>query len=107
MLSEIGLSKLDDLFSHIPEGVKFDHQKYTVCQEMSYEEALKHVESLAAANKVKTSFLGQGLPQYKVHELIPYVSSIRGLTTAYTPYQPERSQGTLQTLWVYHHASVN
>ncbi|MEC8625190.1 MAG: aminomethyl-transferring glycine dehydrogenase subunit GcvPB [Bdellovibrionota bacterium] len=101
MLSELGLSKLEDLFSHIPDEVKFDKSTYSVCRSLSYEEALKQVELLANNNKINTSFLGQGLAQYRVHELIPYVSSIRGLTTAYTPYQPERSQGTLQTLWVY------
>ena len=101
MLSELGLSKLEDLFSHIPDEVKFDESNYSVCQSLSYEEALKEVELLANNNKINISFLGQGLAQYRVHELIPYVSSIRGLTTAYTPYQPERSQGTLQTLWIY------
>ena len=101
MLRELGLSKLEDLFSHIPDEVKFDEKNYSVCRSLSYEETLKHVESLASNNRINTSFLGQGLAQYRVHELIPYVSSIRGLTTAYTPYQPERSQGTLQTLWVY------
>ena len=101
MLNELGLSKLEDLFSHISDEVKFDGNDYSVCRSLSYEEALKHVESLANKNNINTSFLGQGLAQYRVHELIPYVSSIRGLTTAYTPYQPERSQGTLQTLWVY------
>ena len=100
MLKEIGLEQLEDLFSHIPEDVqlKGDH---AVCQELTYEECLNHVEHVAQKNNIKTSFLGHGLKNYKVMDLIPYVCGIRGLTTAYTPYQPERSQGTLQTLWMY------
>ncbi|MDC0253441.1 aminomethyl-transferring glycine dehydrogenase subunit GcvPB [Bacteriovoracales bacterium] len=100
MLKEIGLEKLEDLFSHIPEDIQFKSD-HAVCQELTYEECLNHVEHVAQKNKVKTSFLGNGLKNYKVMDLIPYVCSIRGLTTAYTPYQPERSQGTLQTLWTY------
>ncbi|MDO9183521.1 MAG: aminomethyl-transferring glycine dehydrogenase subunit GcvPB, partial [Bacteriovorax sp.] len=49
----------------------------------------------------KTCFIGDGLKNYKVQEIVPYVCNLRGLTTAYTPYQPERSQGTLNTLWIY------
>ncbi len=41
------------------------------------------------------------MPQFKVPEIVPYVCGIRNLTTSYTPYQPERSQGTLMTHWIY------
>src|SRR5690606_101333 len=40
-------------------------------------------------------------PQYRVPEIVDHVSSLRNLTTSYTPYQPERSQGTLMTHWLY------
>src|SRR5690606_33740485 len=68
---------------------------------LSYQELIAHVNEVANKNNTKLSFLGDGLPQYKVTEVVEPVSNIRGLTTAYTPYQPERSQGTLQTLWIY------
>ena len=99
MLSIIGVKTLDDLYSHIPRNVIMDRVRMD--KHMSYEELMIHVNEVAAKNKVKLSFLGDGLPQYKVTDVVGPICAIRGLTTAYTPYQPERSQGTLQTLWIY------
>lgn len=99
MLKELGLSSLDELYSHIANDVKMD--TVGLPQHLSYQELIAHVNEVANKNKTKLSFLGDGLPQYKVTEVVEPVSNIRGLTTAYTPYQPERSQGTLQTLWIY------
>jgi glycine dehydrogenase len=56
---------------------------------------------LAKKNNPLCSFLGDGLKDYQVPEIVGKVCALRGLTTAYTPYQPERSQGTLWTLWLY------
>jgi glycine dehydrogenase len=99
MLKTLGLSKLEDLYSHIEEGVKMS--SIPMPKHMSYEELITHVNDLSRKNKQKISFLGDGLPQYKVTDVVGPICGIRGLTTAYTPYQPERSQGTLQTLWIY------
>jgi glycine dehydrogenase len=99
MLKSLGLSTLEDLYSHIADDVKMT--TVPMDKHMSYEELIAHVNDVAKKNKIKTSFLGDGLPQYKVTEVVGPVCNIRGLTTAYTPYQPERSQGTLQTLWIY------
>ena len=99
MLKELGLSKLEDLYAHIEDGVKME--SVPMHKHMSYEELITHVNDLAKKNKQKISFLGDGLPQYKVTDVVGPICDIRGLTTAYTPYQPERSQGTLQTLWIY------
>jgi glycine dehydrogenase len=100
MLATIGLKDMKDLYSHISDNVKFDKAPF-VTEELEYDDLIAHMETLAAKNKVKTSFIGDGLKNYKVNEIVPYVCDLRGLTTAYTPYQPERSQGTLQTLWIY------
>lgn len=99
MLKALGLSSLDDLYAHIHPEVKMNN--VPMSKHMSYEELIAHVNEVARKNKIKLSFLGDGLPQYKVTEVVGPVCDIRGLTTAYTPYQPERSQGTLQTLWIY------
>ena len=100
MLSAIKLKNLSDLYANIPDNVKFDKAPF-VTEELNYNDLIAHVEEVAAKNKIKTCFIGDGLKNYKVHEIVPYVCNLRGLTTAYTPYQPERSQGTLNTLWVY------
>ncbi len=99
MLKALGLNSLSELYSHIQPDV-FMHT-LALPKHMSYEELIGHVNEVADKNKIKLSFLGDGLPQYKVTDVVGPICGIRGLTTAYTPYQPERSQGTLQTLWIY------
>jgi len=99
MLKEIGLNSLDDLYSHISSEVLMP--KVPLRRGLSYEELITHVNELSKKNNIKLSFLGDGLPRYRVMDVVGPICSIRGLTTAYTPYQPERSQGTLQTLWIY------
>lgn len=100
MLASLGLKNLSDLYSHIPNDVKFDQAPF-VTEELSYNDLIQHMKSISEMNKIKTSFIGDGLKNYKETEIVPFICSLRNLTTAYTPYQPERSQGTLQTLWVY------
>ncbi len=100
MLETLHLKELKDLYAHIPKDVQFERAPF-VTEELEYNALVSHLEEVANMNKVKTSFIGDGLKNFKVNEIVPYVCSLRGLTTAYTPYQPERSQGTLQTLWVY------
>jgi len=100
MLQKVGHKKLEDLYAHIDNNVKFEKAPQ-VCERMEYGQLVSHMETLAKKNNVKTSFIGDGLKFYKVPKIVPFVSDIRGLSTAYTPYQPERSQGTLNTLWLY------
>ncbi|MDD0852808.1 aminomethyl-transferring glycine dehydrogenase subunit GcvPB [Halobacteriovorax sp. GB3] len=100
MLDYLGYEKIEDVFSHLPSNIQFKETP-NVCERLEYIDLINDVETIANKNKIKTSFLGDGLAQYKVPSIVPYVCNIRGLTTAYTPYQPERSQGTLHTLWLY------
>ncbi len=100
MLNELGLEKLSDLYRHIPEDVKFSETP-NVSKTFEYEELIDHMLELSNKNNTKKSFIGDGLPDYKVKEIVPFVSDLRSLSTAYTPYQPERSQGTLWSLWMY------
>ena len=100
MMEKVGVQNLDQLFSSLPEEVMFKKAP-DAGEELNYSQLIDHVEAMAAKNNIKPSFIGDGLKAYKVPEIVPYVCSIRGLTTAYTPYQPERSQGTLMTLWLY------
>jgi glycine dehydrogenase len=100
MLESIGKRSTSELYTHVDSSVRFDGPM-GLEQTPSYEQLIEKVETVANKNKPVLNFLGDGLQQYKVHDIVAYICGLRGLTTAYTPYQPERSQGTLHTLWVY------
>ena len=100
MLKELNLNDLEQLFTHIPSNIRFDRDP-ELGQALEYKKLQEHIETLAAKNNNRTSFIGDGLKNFRVHEIVPYVNGIRGLLTAYTPYQPERSQGTLTSLYLY------
>ena len=100
MLASLGLKELDDLYRHIPDALKF--KNFSFAEELTYDETRAHLEKLSGKNRLyPTSFLCDGLPSWKVMDIVPRVCALRELTTAYTPYQPERSQGTLMTHWLY------
>ena len=103
MLHSLNLKDVKELFAHIGEDVKFDGE-IDINEELNYDQLTTHIKNIANKNKIVTNFLGDGLAQTKLSPIVPYVCNIRGLTTAYTPYQPERSQGTLYTLWLYSNA---
>src|SRR5262249_1276208 len=68
----------------------------------SYTDLYQHVVAQSQKNHLPDiTFLGDGLPHYRIPDLVPFVAGLRELMTAYTPYQPERSQGTLMTQWLY------
>lgn len=100
MLERVGASSLEELFNHIPTNCLFTSPP-SLPRELLYEEIQEKFQAIADRNDTRSSFLGDGLPHYKVPDIVPFVSSIRNLTTTYTPYQPERSQGTLISHWIY------
>ena len=100
MLEVIGEEKLEDLFSHIPQEVRFADPP-DLPEELAYDELQKKLFQISEKTNLRTSFLGDSLPCWKTHPIVNYVSNLRPLTTSYTPYQPERSQGTLMTHWIY------
>jgi glycine dehydrogenase len=102
ILQILGLNSLDELFSHIEEDQKIHNLDLPPA--LSHKEIKTKLQALANKNKKCISFIGDGLQDFTIPSLIPRICSIRGLTTAYTPYQPERSQGTLQSLWIYQSA---
>lgn len=101
MLATLGLQRLDDLFAHIPPAVRMA-PPLALPEALHYADLYQHIVAQSAKNRLPDSaFLGDGLPHYVVPELVPFVAGLRELLTAYTPYQPERSQGTLLTQWLY------
>lgn len=100
MLETAGKARLEDLFDHIPEAVRFT-EPAKLPEELAYGDLKERLASIAAKNHIKPSFLGDGVPDFVPSPVVAPVCDIRNLTTAYTPYQPELSQGTLLAHWIY------
>ena len=102
MLDEIGLS-IDGLFSDIPESIRL-HGKLEIGSPLSEIELSVHMRDIAAKNKNLNSnvcFLGAGVYDHYIPAAVKSIISRQEFYTAYTPYQPEISQGTLQTIFEY------
>ena len=103
MLAAIGVSSVDDLFEQIPEGVRFSGD-LDVPPALSEAELVRHMEELAAKNAhtgVELSFLGAGIYDHYVPAIVDTILQRGEFLTAYTPYQPEMSQGVLQAIFEY------
>jgi glycine dehydrogenase subunit 1 len=103
MLAAIGVSSLDELFEQVPEGVRFGRE-LDVPPALPEAALVRHLEELAAKNAhsgVELSFLGAGIYDHHVPALVDVVLSRGEFLTAYTPYQPEMSQGVLQAIFEY------
>ena len=103
MLAAIGVSSVEELFRDIPEGVRFGRE-LDIGPALSEQELSRHLEELAARNvdsSKELSFLGAGIYDHYVPAVVDTVLQRGELLTAYTPYQPEMSQGVLQAIFEY------
>jgi glycine dehydrogenase len=100
MLDAVGKGSLAELFGHIPAEVQFSAES-ALPDELAYDELYARLEEISKMNRTGTSFLGDGVPDFEPSPVVGPVCEIRNLTTAYTPYQPELSQGTLLAHWIY------
>src|SRR5215217_8116249 len=101
MLATIGVSSVDELFRDIPPEMRFD-RGLDVPPALSEAELTRHLEQLAARNELdEVSFLGAGVYDHYVPAVVDAVLQRGELLTAYTPYQPELSQGVLQAIFEY------
>jgi glycine dehydrogenase subunit 1 len=103
MLEAIGVSSVDELFRDVPAGVRFD-RALDLGDPLSEQEIVKHLEGLAARNTPageEISFLGAGVYDHYVPAIVDAILQRGEFLTAYTPYQPELSQGVLQALFEY------
>jgi glycine dehydrogenase subunit 1 len=103
MLAAIGVSSVEELFQDIPEGVRF-RRELALEPALTEQEIAAHLAELAAKN-VHTgrelSFLGAGVYDHYVPAVVDAFLSRGEFLTAYTPYQPEMSQGVLQAIFEY------
>jgi glycine dehydrogenase subunit 1 len=103
MLEAIGVTSIDDLFEQVPAGVRFERE-LDVPPALSEVELMRHLEELAARNAhsgSELSFLGAGIYDHYVPAVIDAFLARGEFLTAYTPYQPEMSQGVLQAIFEY------
>lgn len=100
MLDKIGMKSTDELFSDIPEDVIFKGE-YDIPSAMSEVELRKHFKTLGEKNSQLTVFAGGGVYDHYSPSVIGHLLARSEFYTAYTPYQPEISQGTLQYIFEY------
>ncbi len=101
MMDALGISKIEELFSNIPEKhlITDDWMEYPGKSEQAI---VKEIREIAGKNNVENiSFLGGGAYDHYVPAMVNHVISRSEFYTAYTPYQPEVSQGTLQAIFEY------
>ena len=103
MLEEIGVKNVEDLFQCIPEELRLK-KPLDLPSGKSEIEVMKEIGALADKNttvKYCPSFLGAGAYNHYIPSVVANLISRSEFYTAYTPYQPEVSQGTLQALFEY------
>jgi glycine dehydrogenase subunit 1 len=100
MLAEIGVDSMDDLFADIPMSLRSSGLELPA--PIPEAELVVRLRDLASRNRVDLiSFLGAGAYRHFTPPVVDQLLLRGEFYTAYTPYQPEISQGTLQTIYEY------
>ena len=100
MLSVIGIASVEDLFSPIPADLRA--KTFNLPPGMSEFETYDRMQAIAGDNlQGLTHFIGGGFYDHVIPSVIDHLAGRAEFYTAYTPYQPECSQGTLQALFEY------
>lgn len=102
MLHKIGVASIEQLFDSIPEDLRLpEHLKVPAA--LSEIEVLAGFDRMAARNQAarRVSFLGAGAYSHYIPTIVDHLISRSEFFTAYTPYQPEISQGTLQSIFEF------
>ncbi len=104
MLTSLGLSSIEDLFSSIPEDVKLN-RPLELPEGLSEQETTQLMENMLNSNKTlssyKVSLVGAGVYNHYIPAAVNSIVSLPGFVTPYTPYQPEASQGILTAAFEY------
>ena len=102
MLAAIGVGSMDDLLVDIPDSLRISALELPAG--LSELETMAQIQSLAARNKVfadRLTFRGGGVYRRFIPAAVAAVTSKPEFYSAYTPYQPEASQGTLQAIYEF------
>lgn len=103
MLAAIGLSSIDELFAVIPPAARWQGLA-NIPPALSEQELTKHIQDLASRNRVDKQavcFLGGGSYDHFIPAVVDAIAGRSEFYTAYTPYQAEASQGSLQAFFEY------
>lgn len=102
MLATIGVGSIDDLFRQVPAGLR-ERAAREQSPGITEPELRAHLEGLASRNTgaAATAFLGAGAYPHWVPTVVDQILLRAEFATAYTPYQPEVSQGTLQAIFEF------
>lgn len=103
MLDSIGASDMEALFVDIPKEVRLDRELNLDASKSEYEVSSIMSKTLRQNRSTDdlTCFLGAGAYDHYVPTIVNHLSSRQEFATAYTPYQPEISQGTLQVIFEF------
>jgi glycine dehydrogenase subunit 1 len=103
MLDAIGVASVEELFAPIPQTLR-DGAALELPEALDEQRLLQHISALAQSNgtrSMKASFLGAGVYDHFIPAVVPQLLSRSEFLTAYTPYQPELAQGTLQAIFEF------
>jgi glycine dehydrogenase subunit 1 len=103
MLEDMGHTSIQELFQEIPENAKLNRD-YDLEQALPELEVMKRLQTLANMNRgadQQVSFLGAGSYDHYIPSIVKHITGRSEFYTAYTPYQPEVAQGTLQYIFEY------
>ena len=102
MLQDIGVSSAKELFQDVPEEFRHAHFKLPPpLSELELKEELRQLSNRNANLNDYACFLGAGSYCHFIPSIVEHITSRSEFYTAYTPYQAEVSQGTLQTVYEY------
>jgi len=103
MLAAVGVSSLENLFSTVPEDCRRKGD-LNLPERLSEWELNSHIDKLAGTMAVSPEykiFMGAGSYEHHIPAAVTHLMNRAEFSTAYTPYQPEMSQGTLQAIFEY------
>lgn len=107
MLEAVGVKTIEDLFTDIPDSIKFKGD-YNLEEGLSELEVTRRLDAISQKNMTgMIPFIGAGSYDHYIPSIIKHMTGRSEFATAYTPYQPEVSQGTLQYIFEFQSMMTN